>query len=57
MLHSDDIIFVIYLFQRWKYPTDMSRPNEYGQVFEEKSADSTEVASETEKPAEEKKKD
>ena len=57
MLHSDDIIFVIYLFQRWKYPTDMSRPNEYGQVFEEKSADSTAVASETEKPAEEKKKD
>ena len=32
----DDIIFVIYLFQRWKYPTDMTRPNEYGQVFEQK---------------------
>ena len=32
----DDIIFVVYLFQRWKYPTDMTRPNEYGQVFEDK---------------------
>jgi len=35
----DDIIFVIYLFQRWKYPTDMTRPNEYGQVFEEKKGE------------------
>ena len=38
-INRDDIIFVIYLFQRWKYPTDMTRPNEYGQVFEEKRDD------------------
>lgn len=28
----DDIIFFIYLYQRWIYRTDHSRPNEYGQV-------------------------
>lgn len=30
----DDVVFVIYLYQRWIYPVDRSRPNEYGQVFE-----------------------
>lgn len=24
----DDVIFVIYMFQRWKYPVDKSRPAE-----------------------------
>ncbi|KAJ3336251.1 hypothetical protein HDU93_003361 [Gonapodya sp. JEL0774] len=28
----DDIIFVIYLYQRWIYPEDKRRRNEYGQV-------------------------
>jgi hypothetical protein len=28
----DDLIFVIYLYQRWAYGVDHSRPNEYGQV-------------------------
>merc|ERR1719402_1663888 len=37
----DDIIFVVYLFQRWKYPTDMTRANEYGQVFEEEPTSTT----------------
>ncbi|KAL7641923.1 UNVERIFIED_CONTAM: hypothetical protein RMT77_007797 [Armadillidium vulgare] len=34
----DDIIFVIYLYQRWLYPVDKSRFNEYGQsgIEEEK---------------------
>ena len=31
----DDIIFLIYLYQRWLYPVDKARVNEYGQVFEE----------------------
>lgn len=31
----DDIIFVIYLYQRWLYPVDKSRVNEFGQVFED----------------------
>lgn len=29
----DDLIFVIYLYQRWIYPVDKSRPNEFGQTF------------------------
>lgn len=29
----DDVIFVIYLYQRWLYPVDINRVNEYGQVF------------------------
>ncbi|TPP63626.1 Cleft lip and palate transmembrane protein 1 protein [Fasciola gigantica] len=27
----DDIVFVIYLYQRWLYPVDKSRTNEFGQ--------------------------
>mmetsp|Transcript_43509 Transcript_43509/g.113252 ORF Transcript_43509/g.113252 Transcript_43509/m.113252 type:complete len:199 (-) Transcript_43509:1351-1947(-) len=30
----DDLIFGIYLYQRWKYPVDKTRANEFGQVFE-----------------------
>ena len=29
----DDILFLVYLYQRWIYPTDMTRMNEYGQSF------------------------
>jgi len=29
----DDFIFLIYLVQRWIYPVDMTRVNEYGQSF------------------------
>ncbi|XP_033626707.1 cleft lip and palate transmembrane protein 1-like protein [Asterias rubens] len=32
----DDIIFVLYLYQRWLYPVDKKRVNEYGMSFEEK---------------------
>ena len=31
----DDIIFFIYLYQRWIYRVDMSRVNEFGQGGEE----------------------
>lgn len=34
----DDIIFLIYLYQRWLYPVDKSRVNEFGQIFEEADA-------------------
>lgn len=34
----DDIIFMIYLYQRWLYPVDKSRVNEFGQVFDEAEA-------------------
>lgn len=26
----DDIIFFVYLYQRWKYPVDKTRVNEFG---------------------------
>ncbi|XP_064641107.1 lipid scramblase CLPTM1L-like [Lineus longissimus] len=29
----DDLVFVIYLYQRWLYPVDKTRVNEYGQTF------------------------
>ena len=36
---SDDLIFVVYLYQRWCYGVDHSRPNEYGQVGDEPNKD------------------
>uniref|UniRef100_A0A2C9LLC4 Lipid scramblase CLPTM1L n=1 Tax=Biomphalaria glabrata TaxID=6526 RepID=A0A2C9LLC4_BIOGL len=29
----DDLVFVLYLYQRWLYPVDKSRTNEYGMSF------------------------
>eukprot|EP00871_Galdieria_phlegrea_P002625 jgi/Galph1/3363/GphlegSOOS_G2036.1 len=29
----DDVVFLIFLYQRWIYPVDTSRVNEFGQVF------------------------
>jgi hypothetical protein len=31
----DDVVFFIYLYQRWIYPEDSTRANEYGQVGEQ----------------------
>ncbi|GAB1601993.1 cleft lip and palate transmembrane protein 1-like protein [Argonauta hians] len=31
----DDIVFLVYLYQRWLYPVDKSRVNEYGMSYEE----------------------
>lgn len=31
----DDIVFFCYLYQRWLYPVDKTRPNEYGAVYDE----------------------
>jgi hypothetical protein len=28
----DDLVFIVYLYQRWKYPVDMQRENEFGFV-------------------------
>ena len=28
----DDVVFFVYLYQRWKYPVDMKRENEFGLV-------------------------
>lgn len=32
----DDVVFLVYLYQRWLYPVDKTRVNEFGMVFEEK---------------------
>uniref|UniRef100_A0A8C4VQS7 Lipid scramblase CLPTM1L n=1 Tax=Gopherus evgoodei TaxID=1825980 RepID=A0A8C4VQS7_9SAUR len=32
----DDVVFLVYLYQRWLYPVDKSRVNEYGESYEEK---------------------
>ncbi|RKP40432.1 cleft lip and palate transmembrane protein 1-domain-containing protein [Dimargaris cristalligena] len=28
----DDVVFVVYIYQKWIYPMDPNRPNEFGQV-------------------------
>jgi len=61
----DDLIFFIYLYQKWIYPTDMKRTNEFGITGEqaEDQTKPTESASvpveqaEAPKPVEEKKND
>ncbi|ORX65636.1 cleft lip and palate transmembrane 1 [Linderina pennispora] len=35
----DDVVFVVYLYQRWIYRVDHSRANEYGQVGKETQAE------------------
>ena len=30
----DDLVFFIFLYQLWLYPTDKTRPNEYGIAYE-----------------------
>merc|ERR1712156_1098836 len=37
----DDVVFLFYLYQRWIYPVDKSRINEFGQTGEEKKAEIT----------------
>ncbi|KAJ1958504.1 Cleft lip and palate associated transmembrane protein 1 [Dispira parvispora] len=31
----DDVVFLVYLYQRWIYPMDSNRANEFGQVAQE----------------------
>ncbi|CAN8069832.1 unnamed protein product [Agarophyton chilense] len=58
----DDVVFLIVLYQRWIYPVDKKRVNEFGQQFDEDGTGETGETGETEsvgesKGAEEKKKD
>lgn len=39
----DDVIFIIYLYQRWLYPVDKTRVNEFGQSFEGEVAATNDV--------------
>lgn len=54
----DDVIFFVYLYQRWAYRIDYSRVNEFGQggeedeAVEEKKAEAKEVAAEAIKETE-----
>lgn len=34
----DDIVFLIYLYQRWLYPVDKTRQNEFGESFDDGKA-------------------
>ncbi|KAF9904062.1 hypothetical protein EC991_003095 [Linnemannia zychae] len=50
MLHRlaclrDDVVFFIYLYQRWIYRTDHTRANEFGQVGEEEENEKPESSS------------
>jgi len=48
----DDVIFFIYLYQKWIYPTDMTRRNEFGITGEQASGDAKpEEIKEDKKPA------
>lgn len=40
----DDVVFVIVLYQRWIYPVDKTRVNEFGQQFEGEGAESSGAA-------------
>lgn len=31
----DDVIFFVFLYQRYLYPVDKTRPNEYGRAYED----------------------
>ncbi|RUS76351.1 hypothetical protein EGW08_015881, partial [Elysia chlorotica] len=39
----DDIVFLIYLYQRWLYPVDKSRQNEFGVSYEDQDSKSNAV--------------
>jgi len=52
----DDIVFLIYLYQRWIYPTDYKRVNEFGQGGDDET-NSEVVERKTETEVTEKKKD
>jgi hypothetical protein len=49
----DDVVFLIYLYQKWVYPEDKRRRNEFGQVGEDDLDESEEEEEEEEKKKEE----
>lgn len=44
----DDVVFFVYLYQKWKYPVDHKRANEYGQVASENQIDQIDQGSQPE---------
>lgn len=49
----DDLVFLIFLYQKWIYPVDKARVNEYGQYFEETSENQVTGGTEEEGPVNE----
>jgi hypothetical protein len=47
----DDIIFLIYLYQRWIYPVDKKRVNEFGQGGEDEPEPTGNNNNETQAPS------
>ena len=46
----DDIVFAVFMYQRWIYAVDNSRVNEYGQKGDEEPADAKGAAKEGAQP-------
>ena len=46
MTLRDDIVFFIYLYQRYLYPVDKTRPNEFGRAYEEEEEEEESGAAE-----------
>lgn len=44
----DDIVFLVYLYQRWLYPVDKTRTNEYGMSFESADDKDNQIKNKTE---------
>ena len=42
-----DMVFLIYLYQRWIYPVDKTRVNEFGQGGEDEEGEKTDAATAT----------
>ena len=40
----DDAVFIVFLYQRWCYPVDKKRANEYGIAYEREDAPAREEA-------------
>ena len=51
MTLRDDIVFFIYLYQRYLYPVDKTRPNEFGRAYEEEEEEGSEAAEKQANPA------
>ena len=51
MTLRDDIVFFIYLYQRYLYPVDKTRPNEFGRAYEEEEEEGSGAAEKQANPA------
>ena len=52
MTLRDDLVFFIYLYQRYLYPVDKKRANEFGRAYEEDEDDDATSSEQTRRLAE-----